>query len=376
MQAQWVSADYRTFAAQPVVLPKSLMLDTLQNIWSLMGLLLLAAVLLEALLQLLHGARGGRGDPREACDAYTDRAWLKQHLADCNALGFVWQPYTGFRHSPFAGRTVTVDNDGLRADGGVQGDVWMFGGSTVFGVGAGDRATIPALLSAQAGRPVRNMGTISHVSTQEIIALAERLKRGERPALVVFYDGVNDAICAVQSGRAGWPYAAANRAREFMLLNRRSPLMWATLQAWFPRLGKRLARPAASAAGTADPAAVVALYAENMRQLRALAAAYGFPVLAVWQPILYGKVRMTAYEAEVARLFAGEASSFCTAVYAARRTMSPLPGMLDLGSLLDDVPHTLFLDPFHLTEDGNRRVADALLPHVRAALDDSSRARG
>ena len=85
---------------------------------------------------------------------------------------------------------------------------------------------------------------------------------------------------------------------------------------------------------------------------------------------------MTAYESEIVRLFAGEASSFCTAVYAVRRTMSPLPGMLDLGSLLDDAPDTLFLDPFHLTEDGNRRVADALLPHVRAALDDSSRASG
>lgn len=350
--------------------------DIVQNIWSLMGLLLLAVVLAEVVLQLLHGARAGRGDPREACDGYTDRVWLKRHLTECNALGFVWQPYTGFRHTAFAGSTVNVDEQGLRADGGTAGEIWMFGGSTVFGVGAGDRATIPALLSSLCGRTVRNLGTVSYVSTQEVIALGERLKRGERPALVIFYDGVNEAICAAQSGRPGWPYAAANRQREFMLANRRGPLLRATLHAFFPRLGKRLARPTDVPAPKADAGRVIDLYAENIRLLRAMGAAYGFPVIAVWQPILYGKTKQTAYEAEIARVFAGEAAGFCGEVYAARRRLEPSQGLLDIGGLLDDVTETVFLDPFHLTEKGNRRVAAALLPHVRAALDDSARVSG
>ena len=78
-------------------------------------------------------------------------------------------------------------------------DIWVFGGSAVWGVGAPDHETIPshmaALLNGTLGieSNVRNLGRRGYVSTQEVIYLMRELQAGRRPDIVVFYNGVNDA---------------------------------------------------------------------------------------------------------------------------------------------------------------------------------------
>jgi lysophospholipase L1-like esterase len=84
--------------------------------------------------------------------------------------------------------------------------IWAFGGSTMRGATIHDERTIPSVL-AQAlnddeGRlrvTVRNFGEDSYTSLIELHALQRSLIREpERPDLIIFYDGFNDASYLLQ----------------------------------------------------------------------------------------------------------------------------------------------------------------------------------
>jgi lysophospholipase L1-like esterase len=86
-------------------------------------------------------------------------------------------------------------------------ELWMFGGSTLYGTGVPDWATLPSFLSrdlnsAQLGCVVvTNFGVEGYVTNQEVMLLMEQLKIGRHPNIVIFYDGVNDSYAgAVEPG--------------------------------------------------------------------------------------------------------------------------------------------------------------------------------
>jgi hypothetical protein len=70
--------------------------------------------------------------------------------------------------------------------------IWVFGGSTVFGMGVPDWATMPSQLLAVLNEgslgcvQVTNLGVEAYVSTQEVLLLLEELKAGRRPDITVF----------------------------------------------------------------------------------------------------------------------------------------------------------------------------------------------
>lgn len=116
----------------------------------------------------------------------------------------VYEPYTMWKRRPYRGNYTTIDVLGQRkthfnSSNSNALQVWVFGGSTVWGVGAPDEETIPShlakLLNEEFGidANVRNLGERGFVSTQEVIYLMRELQAGKRPDVVVFYDGVNDA---------------------------------------------------------------------------------------------------------------------------------------------------------------------------------------
>lgn len=78
--------------------------------------------------------------------------------------------------------------------------VWVFGGSTVYGIGTPDWATIPSYLAhelnaeSSACWEVTNLGVEGYVTNQEAILLMQQLKAGRRPDVAIFYDGVNESL--------------------------------------------------------------------------------------------------------------------------------------------------------------------------------------
>jgi hypothetical protein len=183
---------------------------------------------------------------------------------------------------------VAASNDGA--------EVWLFGGSTTFGIGVPDDQTIAAhlqraLAAAYPGRSIRvlNCGHLRYYSSQELALFAWMLRRGRAPRLAVFIDGLNDSWHLQDV-----PDYSDDIARAFHSYGEQ-PAVTVSQRVGVVRLVRKLLgrgprsefasiekMPAAEAARLAPQ--IGERYLTNVRLARALASAAGAQTLFVWQP--------------------------------------------------------------------------------------------
>ena len=156
-------------------------------------------------------------------------------------------------------------------------NVFVFGGSTTFGVGLPDDETIAsylqecALANHSRGHPaVYNFGRPSYFSSQELILFQQLLKAGFVPQVAVFIDGINDF------GFLDGQPAFADNFRQFMAGHVGSSLLQnvpVVRAAHWLRDHRRKAQPA-------DPVVlqpVIDRWLANKRMIEVMAGAYGPP---------------------------------------------------------------------------------------------------
>lgn len=130
-----------------------------------------------------------------------NRDHAKAIFDDYHSVDHRYRPFTGWQMQPYRGETLTVNDDGMRTNmstlnksGRKSKVVRFFGGSTVWGEGADDAHTIPALFSeAQPACVVTNHAQLAYNSRQNLDALISLYGQGKQADVVIFYDGVNDA---------------------------------------------------------------------------------------------------------------------------------------------------------------------------------------
>ncbi|MEM8932655.1 MAG: SGNH/GDSL hydrolase family protein, partial [Acidobacteriota bacterium] len=330
-------------------------------------------------------------DRRTDADTYRGATWPHDYYREFHEAHVArWTPYVYWRHAPYDGHTVRIDARGIRHSwtppgAGDRPAIYFFGGSTMWGTGARDDATIPSLVARrldQRGLPVDvvNFGESGYVSTQEMILLLRLLQTGDVPDVVVFYDGVNDSYSAYQQGQAGLPQNEYNRIAEFNS-SKREPAQpsWSALLSRLRTTRLLTDRLRASQPDATPPGhprheatselvdAVLDTYATNVAIVRSLADRYGFAAHFFWQPHLFEKRSRTAYEnAEVDRFLGVNpgADVFLDRVYQAKRRRDlvrrdPEP-VHDLSRLFADRAEPLFVDWCHLGETGNQLVAERI----------------
>jgi hypothetical protein len=133
--------------------------------------------------------------------ALRDSPWAAEVLAEQANLPSQVDPYLGYR---LGTKTSTYTNiyEGVRASyqskaPGKKVSVWFFGASALFGDGQRDDHTIPSEFARMAeadGLPVevRNYGRPGIAMWQELELFQQTVASGQKPDLVVFYDGFND----------------------------------------------------------------------------------------------------------------------------------------------------------------------------------------
>jgi len=208
----------------------------IRTAWLMLGITLLLFVAAEGALSLLYRYRDSRHpnvDYRLTSDAFADSPWAQDYFReDWEAAHLEWHPYVYWHLKPYRGNYVNVDAEGIRrtlpaAEGAPSSnavDIFMFGGSTMWGNGARDDHTIASALARMLRErgvacDVTNFGESGYVSTQELITLTLQLRKGNVPDVVVFYDGVNDAYSAWQQGVPGIPQNEQSRVLEFNMSN-------------------------------------------------------------------------------------------------------------------------------------------------------------
>ncbi len=322
--------------------------------------------------------------------------------------GWTYMPAVTFRSVPnVASGLVTTDSVGFRVTPGNEPDaqqrgfvVSCFGGSTMWGWGEKDENTIPALLqqilSSELDCPVTvlNRSSPGWVSTQELLQLLFCLWEGERPDLVIFYDGGND-FGLTRMGMAGGhlrrEYVESSltfdpcrgtqglnllaeglgRSNIFKLLSTAIGRYGDVGFSCYPDIARDMGhRPSDDSLGAVTLSAVTG----NYRVALALGEFYGFSCLFVWHPVLAASSKTPTVEEmpihddmTVDSLFNNGVRSTWEMAEAMAEDRS-FPGFVYLGGALDSCTLQCFIDDVHLNLLGNRIMAESIF-NVAKTLD-------
>ncbi|MBX7167425.1 MAG: SGNH/GDSL hydrolase family protein [Pirellulales bacterium] len=367
----------------------------LRTAWLVLGVVLIWLLLVEGAARVvLHVKRDRDRAAIAASSGFRGADWAPDYVDELlGDVGISWEPYVYWRSAPLDGRYIHIGPDGLRRTKPAAEDnpqalrVWMFGGSTVWGWGARDDHTIPANLAAALaaqGRPavVTNFGQIGYVSTQDALALEMELRTGRRPDAVVFLNGYNDLMSAVQESRAGIPQNEANRRRELnagltealKLEALDSATVW-LVRGLLRRLGAEQdarshfdgdGRPKLAELG----ADVARIYAANIAWVEAARHRAGFEALYYWQPTAFDKRQLVGEEQAAASAWPvlKELLGHVRGQLAANDALRATARFADLTAMFDDVRDAVYLDSCHFSEPGNAVVAERIARDLGARL--------
>jgi lysophospholipase L1-like esterase len=377
-----------------------------RDTWMIVGITLLLFAATELGLTLFFYLRSfwhpPAPNPRMYADTYADPAWAARYYQEIDEVekgrSMRWQSYVYWRRLPRQGTELNITPEGLRKtiNGAAPADkptkVFMFGGSTLWGLGAGDKDTIPSAFAREVARnrincEVVNYGQYAYVSTQGVVELMMQLQQGNIPDVVVFYDGTNDTFGAFQLGVPGLPHDEIYREKEFGLLRRPELYTVATqsairnlatvrfLDGTLKRFGWRRdaiqavsmehAKPMADKKALAR--AVAQTYFNNVKLVQTLSQTYGFKCVFYWQPVLFTKPHRTEYEQRSLEMdnYPGMKEFYLDTYAALQQCAADLPKDLafhDLSAIFRDVREPIFVDFNHMGDKGNniiaRRMAD------------------
>jgi hypothetical protein len=257
----------------------------------------------------------------------------------------------------------------------------------MFGYGAPDQFTIPALLTTiAASRSVCatlvNYGAGGWQSSQSLIQLYKALASGERSDVVVFYDGINEA----ENAAAGAPPGGLDPSTELLLkqafgesygITRKIAEGSVLVQFILIRILQVPQKRASEARARilsdipAHGKAVAGMYAENVRVVEALAREYGFKAYFFLQPfpLIAGKkltdLEKAMFDKELEnkqghrKILRGIYAEFGRVEYLANH-----PRYFDISAVLDGAAGELYADTEHLLPEGNRIVAERIAREI------------
>jgi len=259
-------------------------------------------------------------------------------------------------------------------------NIWIFGGSTLYGTGVPDSLTLPSYLSRELNAnhcvEVTNFGVEGYVNNQELIVLESELKAGGHPNTVIFYDGFNDGLVGtIEPGIPGVHIGYATvKARvegnltarlDFLRRSCAGQLASATIFKFF-RHNPSPADPALRAKAKAT----VENFEQNLNIARALGKSSDFRVYAFWQPmVVYGHKPLAASEKLLVDASSNPSTPFqaMIPVYQEAQQRSASAGeFVFLGNVFDTVQETLYFDWVHLSPRGNELAAHAIAEYISA----------
>lgn len=301
--------------------------------------------------------------------AYTaeEAKWVPTMHREQGRFGTVYKSFIVWRREAFAGETINVEGPYLQrrtinSAGPDARKVWFFGGSTTWGSGVDDASTIPSQFAKASGLRTENFADAGYIAHQGLLQLIQLLQDGQRPDLVVFYDGVNDTLFKCRSELG--PHSHEREQQIATLLKTSAnPHSFSYYFAPFTKLAQNISRETGRATGAEEfdchtnPAKARAI-ADNLIQdwqfAKHLVEMHGGKFLAVLQPVSF----LSRTRLDYLRLPAGFERQY-QAVYPLLRERLRGAGAHDLTGALD-LDEPLYTDFCHLAPRGNRIIAERL----------------
>lgn len=313
----------------------------------------------------------------------TDYRTYQEALAETwRAAETVYAPFVETAMAPFSGRHVSIDGAGVRAGGrpfdpaAPGAKVFVFGGSTAFGIGVPAAETLPSRLEEAlraAGKDVQvvNFGTVGYFSTPERILLERLLADGVKPDIAVFLDGLGDFQHCRSPERGAWSDRLAVAARQ----PAHTPLSREIAErsrvvALVRLLTATAPERVAALSGCADDLAVEQAARRldaNRRMIAAIAERMGFKAVFVQQPV------PTFHYDNGKRPVAVKPEALAAAASAGPGTQR-LAALRDAGELwaqdllwlaeLEPAEGNAYIDAVHYSPRMNKTIAEAVAGHI------------
>jgi hypothetical protein len=315
-------------------------------------------------------------DARGSLAVYRDLPWAKKHFQEFSALKTEYHDFFVWRRAGFEGETITIDRSGYRRHGTAdpaQSNVWLFGGSTMWGTGSPDDGTIAARLEKIGQRPTFNFGESGYNAHQSLNLLMKLQLDGGRPETIVFYDGVNDVEHKCQSQSSFYSTGREHQIRSILQANGVEALYIARVLQPLIEIAGRLGhhdgpgRPVYDCDVDERKAELVAQnLATDWATAKIIAGRLGARFVGVLQPVAFVGTPNLGQAPEVVgndllrRQYA--------VVYPRIRAALQRAGMeyIDLTAVFDG-DEALYIDFCHVIPKGNEMVAAALDRALRAA---------
>ena len=345
---------------------------------------------------------GEENSPREKISYYASQDWAERYWHEFRlSRKQQFYPFVGWRRAPFKGKTIEVDENGVRVTPGADCSpksfkVFTFGASEMWGTGSPNWATIPAHLQnglerlKQGPVCVTNFAESAYVSLQNVIMLLMQLRMGNVPDVVVFYTIADNVYAAYQTGRVGTLENNDLIAARFE--GRREPdtfvdrlkntysyqfidMLMGKLTVASPQQAKSIPPKLITYESMGIDAAtlsdfLVQEYVENYEIVSALSQKYGFKYFFFLPPdVTLSSKPLTSEEQEMKRRAESQAALYklSTAVY--QRMEREAPKYQNLYSMLhvfDPYDSLMFIDAGHVTPIGNQLIAERMLEVIQA----------
>jgi len=368
------------------------------------GLELAAFAMFEVWSRISPQAQELEGtDSRRKVSYYASKDWARQYWYEHGmSTTQRYHPYVGWRRAPFKGKTIEINEDGVRLTPGADCratsfKVFIFGQSDLWGTGSPNWETIPAHLQKRLERLrpgpvcVTNFAESGYVSTQHVIMLLLQLRSGNVPDVAIVYDMWGDIYSAYQSGRAGVSQNLAQLAARFeeprepanLLVDRlRATHSYALIDKLMGKLTiakpldkepapRRLVTYESMGVDTATLSdLIVQNYFGNYEIVSGLAQKYGFKYFFVIPPrLLMGEKPLTPEEqAMKQRIDKNDASlpKLDKTVYRRIATESTkYQNFYSMIHVFDHVDSLFWIDGSHPTPLGNQMIATRMLDIIQ-----------
>lgn len=325
----------------------------------------------DMLYRYQHGSHRGFEHTIQAVDAG------EEHLSD-TYLSMVRKPVMS------DGTGYTAGEHGFRAsccaaEEAPEKVFFVFGGSTVFGVGVDDAHTISSYLNrlgADRGWTFLNYGVNAYTSSEEVLTLAVLLRDGVKPDGAIFYHGFNDAHAAIQRRPGLELYTAyLDRATKSAWVYIRQVYLRETAMLRMVRgVELRFFGDPDADEGNGDPTPkAIEVMQGNQQVARVLAEGYGFDVYHYLQPMILSGLEHDA----------GILNPYGQAVYekhgtpSARAISNTLYGSLlatghwvDLSAVfVEEQAAEVYFDQVHVGPRGNELIARHLFADLVARVE-------
>lgn len=370
------------------------MMKQLKYAWIIFRNVIILLLVLELILGAFYNYKSNK-----KYDEYIDLKIEAKVHGDMNAeevralyyeyleLEMKWTPYTHFSPMPYNGIYNTVDSLGHRKT--IQHTtnknairIFCFGGSTMYGIGATDKTTIPSLLSLELSKKfpnknfmITNFGIGGYTRDQEIIQLQQELLKGHVPDVVIFYDGVNEVLSGFQSNDIGIPQNAQNRRLEFNSAKTYSKkIQLLTKSSNVSRLINYLKSSSNNKKYHIETKSlskkIASNYSNHIKYSDALSEKYNFKILSFLQPTIFSKKVLSDYES-IMKKNEGYLEDIYNSTYEELikdSTLIQSKSYVDISTIFNSTTETVFTDFCHTAEKGNIIIANELIHHLDISI--------